>query len=150
MSQTARPAILSGYWKEHPMENDSVSAFESPAKAPSEDGGEDLLPAHIEIIKEQQARLYMDGGEIVATGNVLVPDRSIVALRPFPKSKTGFTLEFRFATSGRPGPTSLLTCDHLTSTYRHTFLDYEGMVLAPCKLAVYRGRNVMGILHGRI
>ena len=76
----------------------------------------------------------------------------MVAIKPFPKSKTGFTLELRFATSNPPKNTYSVVpnYDETTNTYRHTFLDYPGVVLSPHEFGTYRGKNVMGILQGKI
>ena len=113
---------------------------------------EEPLPSYITVIKEQRARLYMDSHEIVANGNVLMPDGSVVAIKPFPKSKTGFTLELRFATSSPPKdtPSVVPNYDATRNTYRHTFLDYPGIVLPPHEFGIYRGKNVIGILQAQI
>ena len=113
---------------------------------------EEPLPSYITVIKEQRARLYMESHEIVANGNVLMLDGSVVAIKPFPKSKTGFALELRFATSSPPKdtPSVVSKYDETTNTYRHIFLDYPLVVLAPHEFGTYRGKKVMGILHAQI
>jgi hypothetical protein len=132
------------------MENEIDLSTEPQALSPEEDVTP--LPDHIEIVKEQRARLYMDGYEVVANGNVLMAHGSVVAIEPFPKSKTGLTIEFRFATSDPPKKaySAVRTYDPATDTYRHTFLDYPEMAFPPARLGMYRGKNVMGMLYGKI
>lgn len=109
------------------------------------------MPAEITLSRQQQDRCYLDGGWVVASGSILAPEGSVVAIKPFPKSKTGFTIEFCFERSLPPKPCRTTDSnDYRTRTFRTTFLDWKGVILKPHYFTDYRGKKVMGMLCGTL
>ncbi|HEU0163118.1 MAG TPA: hypothetical protein VFQ69_12030 [Rhizomicrobium sp.] len=126
------------------MEDNITTPAELDVPGPS-DGA---LLALTSVSWQQKERLRIDGCDVVATGQVLAGHDSTIAIQPFPKSKTGFTIEIQLLGSNPPRDKAAydFLFDGKTNTYRHIFRDYPGVTLFPQHMANYRGRKVMGIV----
>lgn len=110
-----------------------------------------LSPEGQEISRPQQERLRVGGCEVVANGTVQFLEGRTVAIVPFPKSKTGFTIEINMGPAQGDKKPYRYEPDEKTRTYRHYFFGYEiGFTMKPFLVAIYRGRIVMGILVAKV
>lgn len=109
-----------------------------------------IEPGRVEISRQQQERLRVGGYEVVATGTVQFLDETTVAIVPFPKSKTGFTLEIHIAQAPDGKQSYRQERNEVTDTFRHYFLRNDDFVMQPFGVAIYRGKIVMGILTAKV
>ena len=130
------------------MKDDSHLAVETEQQL---EQGDSPFPEYIEISREQRDRLFIDGYPVVSNGRIMMLQHSVVAFKPFPKSKSSFTIEVQF--EDRPMEKNYKMerkPNYSTATVRLTFINYVGMVAPPLHLANYRGNRVMGIFHSRM
>lgn len=108
-------------------------------------------PGRMEISRQQQERLRVGGQEVVASGTVQFLEGTTVAIIPFPKSKTGFTVELIMAHTSDGKVSYRHEPNEVTRTYRHHFFGYDdGFTMKPFGVATYRGKIVMGILAAKV
>ena len=107
-------------------------------------------PGRMEISRQQQERLRVGGCDVVANGTIQFLEGTTVAIVPFPKSKTGFTVEIHMAPTPDGKPSYRHAPNDVTRTYRQHFFGYDEFTMQPFGVAMYRGKIVMGILRAKV
>jgi len=110
--------------------------------------GPNEMPSRAEIGRERTDRLYVDGYDVVANGSVHIAEGSVVAFKPFPKSKNSFTVELCFETqTSKVKPDIARKADEVKRVYRWTFSNWPNVIAGPHQFTDYRGRRVMGFFE---
>lgn len=109
-------------------------------------------PAHLLLHKERKVRVYIEGCEVLSSDVILLRHEDVLAVRPFPRTKTNPSIEFQ-CLSGRPKSSKAVTKivhDEKTRTTRIQMIDWsEGMGTPPFKVTTYRDKIIMGMIHLR-
>lgn len=106
-------------------------------------------PAHIELLEEQsEDRVLLNGSQVVASRTVLMRHLDVVAIKPFPRSKTGPTIEFQCQTGSKSRNERHDNPQTRTTRFvLHHWTD-DG-ASTPFVIATYRGKQIMGMIHLR-